>query len=223
MVFSCFLSTFALSSHIIYYRYYFAMRKIFVTLALLLLTFTPTEAQLIKKNSKESKSNEAIYEKGMVPVVNGKVTFEVNIPVPGLTAEQIEEKINNWINERYVEPTVISVKRFESDAPNTTIIKGEEYIVFKNKFFVLDRARMYYFLTLTAGEECCNFHLSRITYWHDDEADDGGFKMIAEEWITDNNAFNKKGKLKKFEGKFRRKTIDLKDKLIEELTQALSK
>jgi uncharacterized protein YjbJ (UPF0337 family) len=46
--------------------------------------------------------------------------------------------------------------------------------------------------------------------------------MIAEEWITDDNAFNKKGKMKRFEGKFRRKTIDLKEQLIKELTQALN-
>ena len=46
--------------------------------------------------------------------------------------------------------------------------------------------------------------------------------MIAEEWITDDNAFNEKGKMKKFEGKFRRKTIDLKEQLIEELTKALN-
>ena len=46
--------------------------------------------------------------------------------------------------------------------------------------------------------------------------------MIAEDWITDDNAFNKKGELKKFEGKFRRKTIDLKEQLIKELTEALN-
>ena len=46
--------------------------------------------------------------------------------------------------------------------------------------------------------------------------------MIAEDWITDDNAFNKKGELKKFEGKFRCKTIDLKEQLIKELTEALN-
>ena len=81
---------------------------------------------------------------------------------------------------------------------------------------------MYYFLTLTPGEGYCDFNLSRITYWYDDEDEDGGIKMIAEDWITDDNAFNKKGKMKRFEGKFRRKTIDLKELLIKEITQALN-
>ena len=81
---------------------------------------------------------------------------------------------------------------------------------------------MYYYLTLTAADGGCNFNRSRITYWYDDEDDKGGIKMIAEDWITDDNAFNKKGGLKKFEGKFRCKTIDLKEQLIEELTKALN-
>ena len=65
------------------------------------------------------------------------------------------------------------------------------------------------------------YYGSGIKYF-DDEDEKGGIKMIAEEWITDDNAFNKKGKMKRFEGKFRRKTIDLKEQLIKELTQALN-
>ena len=45
--------------------------------------------------------------------------------------------------------------------------------------------------------------------------------MKAENWITDEMAFDKKGKLKNFEGKFRRKTIDLKNQLVDELKNVL--
>ena len=196
----------------------FVMKKIIFMLTVALLSTVGVQAQLIKKESVISEA----YEAGKVPVVNGKVTFETSISAKGLTAKEVEERVNGWIAKRYVKPTVISVKRFDSEKPGTTIIKGEEYIVFKNTFFVLSRARMYYFLTLTAEDGSCNFHLSRITYWYDDEDEKGGIKMIAEDWITDDNAFDKKGKMKKFEGKFRRKTIDLKEQLINELTQALN-
>ena len=196
----------------------FVMKKIIFMLTVALLSTVGVQAQLIKKESVISEA----YEAGKVPVINGKVTFETSIPAKGLTAKEVEERVNGWIAKRYVKPTVISVKRFDSEKPGTTIIKGEEYIVFKNTFLVLSRARMYYFLTLTAEDGCCNFHLSRITYWYDDEDEKGGIKMIAEDWITDDNAFDKKGKMKKFEGKFRRKTIDLKEQLINELTQALN-
>ena len=88
---------------------------------------------------------------------------------------------------------------------------------------VLERARIYYFLTLTANDGSCTFNMSRITYWYDDEDEKGGIKMIAEDWITDENAINKKGKLKTFEGKFRNKTIELKNILVNDLTQRLNK
>lgn len=199
------------------------MKKIMFILVLAMLSTAGAQAQLIKKREKKETVENEAYTAGKVPVINGKVTFETEIPAKGLTAAQVEEKMNAWIAERYVKPTVISVQRFDSEKPGTTIIKGEEYIVFRSSFFILSRARMYYFLTLTAGDGYCKFHLSRITYWYDDEDEKGGIKMIAENWITDDNAFNKKGKLKKFEGKFRRKTIDLKEHLIDELTKALNK
>ena len=120
-----------------------------------------------------------------------------------------------------MKPTVISKKKFESENPNSIVIKGEEYLVFKNKFLVLERARIYYYLTLTANDGSCTFNMSRITYWYDEEEDQGGLKMKAEDWITDDNAFTKKGELKKFEGKFRRKTIDLKDLLVNDLKDRL--
>lgn len=195
------------------------MKKIIFLIALILTTAS-ADAQLFKK--KQTKV-EPEYAAGMVPVVNGKVTFEETIAAEGLTEEEVKERVNNWIDTRYVEPTVLSVKRYDSGSPEDIIIKGEEYIVFKNTFLVLSRARMYYFLTLSAADGECKFNLSRITYWYDDEDDKGGIKMKAEEWITDENAFNSKGGLKKFEGKFRCKTIDLKNALVKELQEVLTK
>lgn len=201
------------------------MKKILLILSLALFSLTGVQAQLIKKIQKKetvAKADDTAYQAGKVPVVNGKVTFETTIAAKGLTAEQIKDKAEKWIAGRYVKPTIISANRFESNNPNTIILKGEEYIVFRNTFLVLSRARMYYYLTLTAEEGECKFHLSRITYWYDDEDDNGGIKMIAEDWITDETVFKKNGKMMKFGGKFRRKTIDLKDLLINELTQALN-
>ena len=198
------------------------MKKLLYILILALLPATAAQAQLIKKSKNSATIDNAAYASGAVPVINGKVTFEKCIAAKGLTAKEVEERVNNWIAKRYVKPTVISVKRFNDEKPGTIIIKGEEYITFKSTAFVLSRARIYYYLTITPADGCCNFNMSRITYWYDDEDEKGGVKMIAEEWITDDNAFNKKGKMKKFEGKFRRKTIDLKELLIEELTKALN-
>lgn len=194
------------------------MKKIFL-LAIMVMTAMVSPAQLFKK---AEKNVEPQYAQGTIPVINGKVTFEERIPAEELTATQIHDVAQAWIKERFVEPTVLSKKEFQSENPNSIVIKGEEYIVFKNKFLVLERARIYYYLTLTANDGSCTFNMSRITYWYDEEEDKGGLKMKAEEWITDDNAFNKKGELKQFEGKFRRKTIDLKEILINDLKQKLN-
>ena len=193
--------------------------KRYLLLIVMILAMGTVQAQLFKKNNNVT---EAQYHLGAVPVVNGKVAFEEVIQAEGLSAEEIETRVNEWIKRRLTKPTVISSRRFDSEQPNTTIIKSEEYIVFKNTFLVLSRARIYYYLTITAEDGQCTFNMSRITYWYDDEDEKGGIKMKAENWITDEMAFNKKGRLKKFEGKFRRKTIDLKELLIEELTNELT-
>ena len=186
---------------------------------MLVVTSASVSAQLFKKNNKVV---EAQYQAGAVPVVNGKVTFEEFIPAEGMSAAEIEEKVNGWIARRFTKPTVISSKRYESEQPHTAIVKSEEYIVFKKTAFVQNTPRIYYYLTITAEDGGCRFNMSRITYWYDDQDEKGGIQMKAENWITDDMAFKKNGRLKKFEGKFRRKTIDLKEKLVKELTDELT-
>lgn len=193
--------------------------KRYLLLIVMILAMGTVQAQLFKRNNNVT---EAQYHLGAVPVVNGKVAFEEVIQAEGLSAEEIETRVNEWIKRRFTKPTVIGSMRYDSEQPNTAIVKSEEYIVFKNTFLVLSRARIYYYLTITAEDGQCTFNMSRITYWYDDEDEKGGIKMKAENWITDEMAFNKKGRLKKFEGKFRRKTIDLKELLIEELTNELT-
>ena len=62
----------------------------------------------------------------------------------------------------------------------------------------------------------------RITYWYDEEFK-GGEHFTAEMYITDNEAFNSdKTKMLKKPGKFRVKTIDLKNELAAELKDALN-
>lgn len=193
--------------------------KRYLLLIVMILAMGTVQAQLFKKNNNVT---EVQYHLGAVPVINGKVAFEEVIQAEGLSAEEIETRVNEWIKRRFTKPTVIGSMRYDSEQPNTAIVKSEEYIVFKNTFLVLSRARIYYYLTITAEDGQCTFNMSRITYWYDDEDEKGGIKMKAENWITDEMAFNKKGRLKKFEGKFRRKTIDLKELLIEELTNELT-
>ncbi len=195
------------------------MKKIVALILLAMVSATAVQAQLFKKREKVAKQEHSI---GTVPVINNKVTFEQTIPVEGLTAAQIESVAREWLATRFVEPTVNAFKEYKQETPGTIVAKAEEYIVFRKTFFILNRTRIYYFLTITCADGSCKFNMSRINYWWDDEADDGGLKVTAEKCITDDVAINKKGELHRFYGKFRTKTIDLYNTLAEELANHLN-
>ena len=93
--------------------------------------------------------------------------------------------------------------------------------MFTDRFFVLDRTRINYWVELQCHEGGATIKLTRINYWYEEERE-GGLKFSAEEFITDENAFNKKGKLLKEQGKFRKGTIDFFDRCVAEMTKVLN-
>ena len=164
---------------------------------------------------------EAKYAAGSVPVVNGRVMFQETIPTT-LSADASYKKISTWAKERFNKPNVIISKFITNDARNSQLsLTAEEYLVFTNRFFVLDRTRINYWLELQCADNSTTVKLTRINYWYEEERD-GGLKFSAEEMITDENAFNKKGKLLKDQGKFRRKTIDFFEECVEQISQQLN-
>ncbi|MBR4996981.1 MAG: DUF4468 domain-containing protein [Bacteroidaceae bacterium] len=165
---------------------------------------------------------EAKYDKGSVPVVNGRILFQETIPTT-LTEEEAYARIAEWAQERFNKPNVIISKFIENDAVNHRMsFTAEEYIVFKNKFFVLDRTRINYWMEIICNEGQATVKLTRINYWYEEERD-GGLKFSAEEMITDEEAFNKKGtQLLKDQGKFRCKTIDFFEANVVKISELLA-
>ena len=184
--------------------------KNIVTLLLFILPFT-LFAQTDKK-----------YMEGAVPVVDGKVTFSTEIKVSTLTQDQIHETLLEWANNRYKPTDKHSARVVYSNQEEGAIaIAGDEYIVFTSNALSLDRARTYYQLLLTSEKGKCTINISKIRY-HYDEARNGGVKYVAENWITDEVALNKtKTKIYPIMGKFRKKTIDLKDDIIKDIQATL--
>ena len=142
------------------------------------------------------------YDKGSIPVVNGRVLFQESV-INMLSKERAYQRINEWAKERFSKPNVIVSKFTSEDETNHTIsFTAEEYLVFTSRFFVLDR--------------------TRINYWYEEERD-GGLKFSAEDFITDDQAFNRKGvKMLKDQGKFRRGTVDFFDSIVAEMTHVLN-
>ena len=88
---------------------------------------------------------------------------------------------------------------------------------------LLDRTRVYYQVNIYLQDEICDVEVTNIHYWYEEQRD-GGERYIAEEWITDDVALNKKKtKLVHEKGKFREKTIDLKDELFQSVAELLRK
>ena len=165
---------------------------------------------------------EAKYGIGSVPVVNGRVMFQKTIPTT-LPKEEAFSRIAQWAGTRFSKPNVIISKFIENDNINHRIsFTAEEYMVFTNRFFNLDRTRINYWVEILCNDGEATLKLTRINYWYEEERE-GGSKFSAEETITDEYAFNKKGtKLLKEQGKFRCKTIDFFDELTDKTTELLN-
>ena len=165
---------------------------------------------------------EAKYSKGSVPVVNGRVLFCDTIATT-LTPEAAYEKSAAWAKERFQKPNVIISKFVSEDKQNQQLnITAEEYLVFTNRFFVYDYTRINYWVDIKCHDNYTVLTMTRISYWYEEERN-GGLKFPAEEMITDDQAFNKKGtKLLKDQGKFRRKTIDFFEQCVMQLSEALN-
>ena len=166
--------------------------------------------------------NDAKYLEGTVPVVDGKVTFTTEISASTISKEQIFETLTEWANKRFQPTEKCNARILYSNPEEGTIaIGGDEFIVFSSSSLALDKSRIYYQLFIHCETGKCLINMNRIRYWYQEERD-GGEKHTAEEWITDEVTLNKtKTKLYPINGKFRRKTIDLKDELFKDIQSTL--
>ena len=161
---------------------------------------------------------DAKYLENAVPVIDGKVTFTKELNTASLNREQIYQTLLGWANNRFKPDSKFNARVIYTNEQDGSIaIAGEEYITFKSSALALDRSRIYYQIHLNCQTEKSTITMTRIRYWYNENRK-GGEKFTAEEWITDKYALNKsKTKLYPISGKFRRKTIDLKNELINDI------
>lgn len=163
------------------------------------------------------------YLEGAVPVIDEKVTFTTEIKAP-LNKQKIYEVVQKYLQKRFATNEKFPGCRLSiTDAEKGDLVaSGEEYLVFSNSALSLDRSRIYYIFHAECNDGSCQLTMNRIRYLYDENRD-GGERYKAEEWITDDMALNKaKTKLSRMSGKFRSKTIDLKDELFDGIEAALA-
>ncbi len=169
------------------------------------------------------------YLEGGVPEVDGAVVFTLDKDVPGMSADNIYDKVYAVISE-IVEEGKSSGLQPEAriaavnKAGHTIAARVKEWLVFSSNFISLDRTEFNYTLIATASDGHINLRMERISYAYEmNRKDASGMKEKAENWITDKYALNKKKtKLSPISGKFRRKTIDRKDNIFQRTCQALN-
>ena len=180
---------------------------------LLILCFFPM--LVLAQEEDQSK-----YMVGAVPEVNGKVVFSQEINAPNLSKDQIFDAILAWANTRFkTDKGNWGMVAYSNKEEGQIACYGNEYIVFADKTFSLDRAKINYRMNFVCTPGKCNVEVTNITYLYPEDSRE---RLAAEEWITDKQAMNKdQTKLINRIAKFRIKTIDLVESLNEGAQKSL--
>ena len=153
------------------------------------------------------------YLAGAVPTENGIVTFRKSFIVNGKSQEQIFQTMSHFVQNEIVGKAIQDLRtRIVSDGreDGTIVARAEEYFVFKKKPLYLDRTRFRYQLSISVNGNKVDMMLTQISFYYNEDMDgSNGVTYKAEEWITDEEALNKKKtKLLPKSNKFRIRTVD---------------
>ncbi|MBR5729377.1 MAG: DUF4468 domain-containing protein [Prevotella sp.] len=180
-----------------------------------------TATETVKK--KEKAKTDPKYLRGAVPEVDGKVQWELNVDVPGKTAQEIYDIMYKCLNdltksEGQLEGSCITLVNKQE---NTIVASVREWLTFTSNFMSLDRAKFHYTLIANCTDGHMKMTMERISYRYN-ETKNVPTIYTAEEMITDDKAVNKKNtKLYPGSSRFRRKTIDRKDMLFDTIRNTL--
>ena len=183
----------------------------------------------VKKNTEETKpattaaglklKEDPKYLEGAVTTdENGKVVFEAEMEAPGKSAEQLYELLFDYMSgltqdKEAFESRIALVNKDEHIIANLM----DEWLVFNSSFISLDRTECKYNLIANISDGKIKMTINHINYTYE-EGRQTGFKLPAEEVITDKVALTKKkNDLARIFGKFRKKTIDRKDQIFNEI------
>ena len=163
------------------------------------------EQEEVKQDGEDPK-----YLRGAVPEVDGKVVFSKTIDAPGKSATEIFKIVRTYLEKMTKEKNQINSRLVIDDAENHQVAGSfEEWLVFKSIAIYLDQTRLRYVLSVKCDDGKAEVTMCRIRYLYDEYRKPQD--ILAEGWITDDYAVNKKNtRLFPNSGKFRRKTIDRK-------------
>lgn len=213
------------------------MKKIVIAAMMMALPLFAAQAQrglISTKKLYTQKANMAEYSAaGAVPETDGKVVFSKEIDAAGKSKEEIYNAVASFAALRFEanmkrgewrEPQFFKnidyAKVTKADKTEGVITaQGAEELIFSNRTLSQDYTQIFYFFTANIADGRVTVTMSNIAYVYAGSGD--STRITAEEWITDQEALNKKGELRRINGKFRVKTIDLFDELVDEIADKL--
>lgn len=176
--------------------------------------------------AKQSNEQDPKYGKGAVPVdENGSVYFTKTFDIPeGMSEDRCYEILMNWAKGRFALPYANAGRILNEDAESRRFIfHVDQMIVFKSTPLSADESKISYNFSTVVKDGKFTLKITDIKYRYEEGREGGGKIFPAEDWITDQEAYNRKGtKFLKSTGKFRVKTIDLKDILFQKAFEAIS-
>ena len=194
------------------------MKKTLLTIAALLVTLFVF--------AKQSNEQDPKYGKGAVPVdENGSVYFTQTFDIPeGMSEDRCYEILMNWAKGRFALPYANAGRILNEDAESRRFIfHVDQMIVFKSTPLSADESKISYNFSAVVKDGKFTLQITDIKYRYEEGREGGGKIFPAEDWITDEEAYNRKGtKFLKSTGKFRIKTIDLKDIQFQKAFEAIS-
>lgn len=194
------------------------MKKALLTMAGLLITLFAFAKDNYEQNPK--------YGRGAVPEdENGNVYFTQTVIIPENMSEDIcYEILMNWAKGRFAQPYAQAGRILNEDSKTRRFIfHVDQMIVFKNTALVADESKISYNFSVAVKDGQFTMTMTDIKYRYEEGREGGGKAFPAEDWITDKEAYNRAGtKFLRSTGKFRIKTIDLKELLFQKATDSVS-
>lgn len=170
----------------------------------------------------ESNKDYKYLKAGAMPEVDGNIIFTFDKDLPGMTAQQIYDKVYVALDTIAAGPEQIkSGIALVNKKEQSIAAQYSEWLTFKRNFVNLDRSKMNYTILANCSDGHLHLTLSRITFAYEENRPTA-LRTTAEKWISDKAAVNKKGtKLLPGSAKFRRATINRKDAIFAKIDSML--
>lgn len=181
-------------------------------------------SKTVNKVSKVQKTDDPKYLAGAITLnSDGKVVFTLDYDCLGLTAEEIYNRMYRLMDQLTKADGQLAGSKIAivNKAEHKIVTTFKENLVFSKSLLSLDQTEFHYTMVLTCTEGHLHAEMARLYYLYEIDRKTG-MKAPAEDVITDKISLNKKKtRLANYYGKFRKKTIDRKDNLFQQIVSAL--